>query len=83
MTTKLKTRRGERTEEGYVEAVWYSTVLIGRQLKAMREAAGLTQAEVAARAGVRPEALSRLEAGNGNPTVSTVERVVKAIEGRS
>lgn len=77
--TKLKIRSGGWTEEGYIEAVWYSTILIGRQLKALREAADLSRAEAAARARIRPEALSRLEAGNGNPTVSTVERIVKAI----
>ena len=53
--------------------------LSGRDLRRDREAAGLTQAEVARRAGMRAETLSRLERGRGNPTVRTIARIVRAI----
>ena len=55
---------------------WFS----GRDLRRDREAAGLTQAEVARRAGIRAETLSRLEHGRGNPTVGTVRKIVRAIQ---
>jgi len=65
---------------GEVNAVQFTTVLIGRQLKAMRENAGLSQVQVAKKAKTRPEMLSRLEHGHGNPTVKLVERIARAIE---
>ena len=52
---------------------------IGRDLRRMRHKVGLSQVEVARRAKMRPETLSRLEKGHGNPTVRTVRRVLKAL----
>lgn len=52
-----------------------------KDLRRKREAAGLTQAEVARRAKMKPEALCRIEKGGGNPTVRTIGRILKAIEG--
>ncbi|MDP3938153.1 MAG: helix-turn-helix transcriptional regulator [Deltaproteobacteria bacterium] len=59
----------------------YASVSIAKGLRQQRCAAGLTQAEVARRAGMRPETLSRLEHGRGNPTVRTISRIVRAIRG--
>jgi hypothetical protein len=51
-----------------------------RQLKASREAAGLTLAEVSARCGIDQPALSRLENGHTqNPTLDTLWRYAAAV----
>jgi DNA-binding XRE family transcriptional regulator len=63
----------------YPDAVAYATVSIARGLRRLRDRAGLTQAEVAHRAGIRPETLSRVENGRANPTVATVRKIVRAI----
>lgn len=55
-------------------------VLCVRELKAAREAAGLTQAQVAEKAGLRLETLSRLELGKvKNPTIDTLQRYAEAV----
>lgn len=43
-----------------------------------RERAGLTQAELAARAGTSQSSVARLEAGQGNPGFDTIRRLVNA-----
>ena len=50
------------------------------RFKAMRESQGLTLAEVAARMGVDPPALSRLETGKMlNPTLATLQKWAEAL----
>ncbi len=44
-----------------------------------RIAAGLTQAEVAARAGTTQSAIARLEGGAVSPTVETLRKYAKAV----
>jgi predicted transcriptional regulator len=43
-----------------------------------RKRVGLTQAELAERAGVTQSVIARLERGGGNPTFLTLERVLHA-----
>jgi hypothetical protein len=51
-----------------------------RQLKAAREAAGLTLADASARCGIDQPALSRLESGHTqNPTLDTLWRYAAAV----
>jgi transcriptional regulator with XRE-family HTH domain len=52
---------------------------IGKRLKALRTAAGLSQPTVAARAKISREYLARLEAGQHDPTVGTLQRLAKAL----
>jgi transcriptional regulator with XRE-family HTH domain len=47
-------------------------------IREARRKAGLTQAELAARAGVTQPVVARLERGGGNPTFETLERVLHA-----
>lgn len=62
-----------------LDVIEYANHSIGRTLRARRVAAGLSQREVARRARIQPAVLCRLERGSGNPTVATIEKVMKAI----
>ena len=64
---------------GMRDAVDFGRESIGRDLAGKRMAAGLSQAEVAGRARIRVETLSRLENGRGNPTVATVRKILRAL----
>ena len=49
--------------------------MIGQAVRERRLALGLSQTEVAARAGMTQPALSRLEAGAAVPTIPVLERI--------
>ena len=61
--------------DGNVPALAYLQASIARDILRERKALELTQAELAARAGLRVETLSRLESGKHSPTVRTVEKI--------
>jgi transcriptional regulator with XRE-family HTH domain len=52
------------------------------ELAAQRQAAGLTQTEVAARMGTSQSAVARLEAGEADVRASTLERYAAAVGGQ-
>ena len=54
--------------------------LIGRNVKRVRIAAGLTQAKLAERMGVDRAYVSGLELGQRNPTVVTLWHIAKALD---
>ena len=49
------------------------------ELLRRRRAAGLTQAELARRAGIRAETLCRIEQGDRSPSVRTVDKIDRAL----
>jgi uncharacterized protein len=51
---------------------------VGRLVSAARSAAGLTQAELAARAGTSQAAIARYENNTVSPAVATLERIMRA-----
>lgn len=65
--------------KGNRPAVEFATVSIARTMIRQRKAAGLTQEELARRAGVRQETICRLESGKHSPTVRTVQRIERAL----
>lgn len=52
---------------------------IGRQLQAVRQRKGLTQAEVAKHAGTNTNYYAKLERGEAVPSLKMLEKVVKAL----
>jgi transcriptional regulator with XRE-family HTH domain len=53
--------------------------ILAGQIARRRQAAGWTQADLAERAGVRQETVSRLEGGKHAPNVRTVDRIDQAL----
>jgi len=54
--------------------------LIGQAIRERRLALGLSQVELATRAGMTQPALSRLEAGGVVPTIPLLERISAALD---
>ncbi len=65
--------------QGNYPAAEALTVSIARSIIRRRRAADLSQAELARRAGVRPETVNRIEAGKHAPSISTVEKIDVAL----
>ena len=68
----------EEYERAYGEARLASEV--GERVRNAREAAGLTQRELASRMGTSQAAVNRLEAGGVGATLTTLQRVATALE---
>jgi DNA-binding XRE family transcriptional regulator len=64
---------------GNYPAVEALRVSIARSILRHRRALGLTQADLARRAGIRPETLNRIEKAQHSPSVPTVERIDRAL----
>jgi ribosome-binding protein aMBF1 (putative translation factor) len=72
-------RRGSQEyRQGYAEA--RRAFLIGQTIRERRLALGLSQVELATRAGMTQPALSRLEAGGVVPTIPLLERISMALD---
>jgi DNA-binding XRE family transcriptional regulator len=70
----------EADAEGNYPAVESARIVLARQMIRRRKAAGLTQSDLAKRAGVRVETLSRLEHGKHSPNVATVDKLVRVLK---
>jgi HTH-type transcriptional regulator / antitoxin HipB len=52
---------------------------LGEQIRGLREARGISQAELGRRIGSTQPAIARLEAGRVSPTLETLDRVAAAL----
>jgi excisionase family DNA binding protein len=69
-----------RAHEGEVVPVWrQNRKRVGKRLRAIREAAGLNQIQLAAASGLTHEAISRLETGRCWPYAETVRKLARAL----
>lgn len=55
-------------------------VKVGHRIQRLRELKGLSQQDLAAKCNFEKSNMSRLEAGRVNPTLSTIDKVAKALE---
>jgi HTH-type transcriptional regulator/antitoxin HipB len=55
---------------------------LGEQVRALREAQGISQSELARRMGTTQPAIARLEAGRVAPRLETLDRVASALDVR-
>jgi transcriptional regulator with XRE-family HTH domain len=53
---------------------------LGRRVRDLREAHGLSQRQLAERVGTTQSVIARLEVGGTKPSLSTLERVAAALE---
>jgi len=56
---------------------------VGSKIKEIREKAKLTQAQVAKKADIHVNYFARLERGEVNPSVETVQSIAKALKVKS
>jgi DNA-binding XRE family transcriptional regulator len=66
-------------KDGSVPALEFARADIAREVVRRRISAGWTQQELARRVGVRPETISRLEAGKHLPRAETIERIDRVL----
>jgi DNA-binding XRE family transcriptional regulator len=66
--------------EGNVPAVPFARAALARGIIRDRAAAGLSQAELAARSGLRTETVCRVERGRHTPSVVTIQSIDRALK---
>lgn len=66
-------------KRGNRPAVAFGLASIAREIITRRLAAGLSQEELAKRAGVRVETISRLESAKHHPQQATIQKIEKAL----
>jgi DNA-binding XRE family transcriptional regulator len=66
--------------QGNYPAVQYARASLARKIIKTRRLAGLSQAELARSAGIRPETLNRIEKGKTTPDTATIAKIARALE---
>ncbi len=67
-------------KKGRFPAVEYARISLARDIIRDRKAANLTQTKLAELSGIRQETLSRIESGQQQPAVKTIERIEKVLK---
>lgn len=66
-------------EDGNYPAIEYARASLARKIIRDRVEVGLNQREIADLAGIRVETLCRIETGKYSPSISTIEKIDRAI----
>ena len=79
----LLSNQGRSSQDGFylreIDGAFKGSAALGRTVARLRAEVGLSQDELARRAGMRQESLSRLENGDANPTAKTLESIAAAL----
>jgi ribosome-binding protein aMBF1 (putative translation factor) len=67
-------------EQGNYPALEALAIVQARDILRARRRLGLSQAELARRAGIRPATLNRIEQGKHAPSVATMKKIDRALE---
>ena len=70
----------EPDADGNYPAVEYARVSLARKLILRREAAGVTQADLARASQLRVETLCRIESGKVTPTLGSIQKLDRALQ---
>lgn len=68
-----------KDKSGGIPAVSYVRTLIARRIIQARQSRGWTQAELARRAGIRPETLNRIEKCHQSADPASIEKIDAAL----
>ena len=69
----------EPDARGRLPAIAYARASLARKIIRRRRAVGISQSELARRAGLRVETLNRLEKARTTPTIVTVDKIDRAL----
>lgn len=72
----------DKDADGHYPAVEYARASLARKIIRERVAIGLNQKQLAKAAGIRIETLNRIETGKATPTLPTVQKIEKVLQGR-
>ena len=53
---------------------------VGKKIRRIRDGLGMTQEEVAEKIGIHVTSFGRIERGEANPPVSTIEKIANALK---
>lgn len=67
-------------QRGEVYEATRRAIVLGQAVHDRRRALGLSQTELARRAGITQTAVSRIEQADATPTIATLERLAKALD---
>src|SRR5437763_15674417 len=70
----------EPDKDGNYPALQALAVIQARDILRTRRRLGLSQVELARRAGIRPETLNRIEQGRNKPSVPTIVKIDRALQ---
>ena len=70
----------EPLPDGNYPALEYMRASLARDILRARRKLGLSQAELARRAGIRAETLNRIEQGRNKPSVPTIAKIDRALK---
>jgi DNA-binding XRE family transcriptional regulator len=77
---EVKAQRADSPERrrGYEKAG--RAIRLAMEIRALREARGLSQRELAERVGTTQSAIARLEGGNVSPSLPTLDKIAEALQ---